>query len=650
MTAALSPATPSPAAAPLDALRAAMAARGVDACVVFSGDPHLSEYLPEHWQARQWFSGFDGSAGTLVVLRTAAFLWTDSRYWTQAEAQLQPLGIVLMRAGDEGVPDIPDWLATQLSSHPDGRAAGGAEPAGAAPGGVVPGGVVSAGEAPDAATPAGAAPSGALVAVDGRTWSLRARRQWRERLASAGLRLDDALDLPGLCWPGRPALPRAPIYEHALAFAVRTRQEKLDELRLAMSAHGAGWHWLSSLDDVAWLLNLRGSDVEYNPVFLAHLLLSQQECRLYVAPGKLPPELAGRLEAEGVQLLPYESAQAALARLGEGERLLLDPSRCAAGLLAGCRAALVEAINPTQLSKARKQAGEAEHIRQAMIHDGAALCEFFAWFETAVGGGTLTELDVDARLLEARARQPHFVSPSFATIAAFNANGAMPHYRATPDAHARLQGDGLLLIDSGGQYLGGTTDITRMVPVGRPSAAQRRDVTLVLRGMIALSQAVFPEGMPAPLLDPIARMPLWQAGLDYGHGTGHGVGYFLNVHEGPQAISHRAILGPHAGPQLAMRAGMVTSNEPGLYRPGQWGVRVENLVLAVPGPSSEFGGFLAFETLTLCPIDTRCLDVTLLSEAEKAWLNGYHRRVGELLSPLLQGEALAWLRARTKAV
>jgi Xaa-Pro aminopeptidase len=304
----------------------------------------------------------------------------------------------------------------------------------------------------------------------------------------------------------------------------------------------------------------------------------------------------------------------------------------------------VEAINPSTLFKSRKSDAELAHVRQAMAHDGAALCEFFAWFENALGRETVTELTVDEQNTAARARRPGYVCPSFATIAGFNANGAMPHYRATAESHAIIEGDGLLLIDSGGQYLGGTTDITRVVAVGQPSADQKVDFTLVLKGMIALSRAAFPRGTPSPMLDAIARAPIWQGGAEYGHGTGHGVGYFLNVHEGPQVISYRAAPTAHT----AMEPGMITSNEPGIYRPGRWGVRIENLVACRSWLEGELGEFLCFETLTLCPIDTRCIDVSLLRPDEIAWLDDYHQLVWERVSPLVEGAALDWLRERTR--
>lgn len=586
----------------LQALRQAMDTHGVDACVVLSADPHLSEYLPDHWAARAWLSGFEGSAGTLVVTAGFAGLWTDSRYWEQAVNDLEGSGIETMRAGAEGVPTPADWLVAHLSE-------------------------------------------GAKVAVDGNTLAVSAHRQWQSTLSGGGLRLHTDLDLVGEVWSERPSLPSAPVFAHKPPHACRPRAANIQAVRNRMLALGAGWHWLSSLDDIAWLLNLRGADVSYNPVFLAHVLLGADTVTLFVEPSKLSPELVAELAADGVSVESYDAIGGALSCLPESGTLLFDPARTTVGLLsAAAFVKHIEADNPSILLKACKTPEEIAHVRQAMAEDGAALCEFFAWFESALGNAPITELTIDEKITEARARRPGFVSPSFSTIAAYNANGAMPHYHATTRSHARIEGDGLLLIDSGGQYLGGTTDITRVVPVGSPTPEQKRDFTLVLRGMIALSQAHFPKGIAAPMLDPIARLPLWQAGIEFGHGTGHGVGYFLNVHEGPQSISYRTPIKP----AMAMATGMITSNEPGVYRPGQWGVRIENLVVCQPAEQTQFGEFMKFETLTLCPIDTRCIDASLLTPADLTWLNDYHARVRQTLLPLVNGAARDWLIARTE--
>jgi len=585
-------------------VRQAMDAEGIDALLVPSADPHLSEYLPGYWQGRRWLSGFHGSVGTLVVTAGFAGLWVDSRYWEQAEHELSGTGIELMKLLP-GKPGALEWLGDNV--EPDGS-----------------------------------------VAVDGAVMALASARQLGERLKLRGARLVTDKDLLEQVWDGRPALPGNPVYQHLPPHATVSRAEKLQQLRQSLRAKGADWHFIASLDDIAWLFNLRGSDVSYNPVFLAFALISQQQAVLFVGLDKLDDHLRQVLDADGIEVRDYAEAGAALGALQAGSRLLVDPARVTCGLLDNLAAGveLIEGINPTTLSKACKGEDDLVHIRQAMEQDGAALCEFFAWFEARLGQEVITELTIDEQLRAARARRPGFVSLSFATIAAFNGNGAMPHYRATEQSHAVIEGDGLLLIDSGGQYLGGTTDITRMVPVGSPSLQQKQDCTRVLKGMIALSRASFPRGVLSPLLDAIARAPIWADQVDYGHGTGHGVGYFMNVHEGPQVIAYQAA----PTPQTAMQPGMISSIEPGTYRPGQWGVRIENLVATREAGKSAFGEFLNFETLTLCPIDTRCLLPELLTREELDWLNGYHAQVRERLAPLLQGEALAWLEARTAPV
>lgn len=579
----------------------ALADNGADALLVPSSDPHLSEYLPERWQGRQWLSGFSGSAGTLCVTREGAALFADSRYWTQAAAELADSGIELVKIASGSAADHVEWLARQVARE-------------------------------------------GCVMVDGQVLGLAAAQQLQGRLQAAGVALRTDTDLLQSVWPDRPGLPAAPVYAHCPPFAVLARADKLQAVRRAMADQGASHHLVSSVDDLAWITNLRGSDVDYNPVFLAHLLLDGERATLFVGAGKIDAALAAALAEDGIALAPYEAAGAALAALPDGACVLLDPKRVTLGLRERITAAVVEATNPSTLAKSCKTEAEAAHVRAAMVEDGAAMCEFYAGFEASLARGEAwTELTVDERLSAARARRSGFVGLSFPVIAGFNANGAMPHYRATPAAHARIEGDGLLLIDSGAQYLGGTTDITRVWPIGRPSEEMRRDYTLVLQGMIGLSRACFPLGTPGPMLDALARAPLWAQRLEYGHGTGHGVGYFLNVHEGPQTIS-KAV----PTPDMAMRPGMITSNEPGLYRPGRWGVRIENLLLSVPAGEAGFGEFLAFETLTLCPIDTRCIDRALLRADEIDWLNDYHATVRERLAPRLEGDALAWLLARTE--
>jgi len=585
----------------------ALARHQLAALVVPSSDPHLSEYLPARWQGRVWLSGFTGSMATLIVTTDGAALFADSRYWVQAEHELAGSGIELVKIPTGNATHHVDWMAGKL-------------------------------------------PRGATVAVDGQVLGLASAQQLRGALERAGMHLRTDLDLLAEVWTDRPALPQAPVYEHRAPQAPLPRSAKLARVREAMASHGATHHLVSTVDDIAWLTNLRGADVEYNPVFLAHLLINTARATLFVATGKVDAALRERLAADGFGVADYAGAPAAVAALPPGSTLLMDPKRVTLGFRQAVPGdvRVVEAINPSTLFKSRKSAEEVRFVREAMVEDGAAMCEFYAWFEGALGRERITELTVDEKLSAARAKRPAFAGLSFPTIAGFNANGAMPHYRATPESHAVIEGDGLLLIDSGGQYLGGTTDITRVWAIGNLTPAHRRDFTLVLKGTMALSRTRFPRGTLSPMLDAIARAPLWEHGIEFGHGTGHGVGYFLNVHEGPQSIS-KAV--PDA--TMAMEPGMITSIEPGVYREGQWGVRIENLVLNVPAATPEgdrFAEFLEFETLTLCPIDTRCIERSLLRDDEVQWLNAYHATVRERLAPRVSGDALDWLVAHTQPI
>ena len=586
----------------LAALRQAMQKQGIDAWIIPSADPHLSEYLPEHWQGRRWVSGFTGSVGTLVVTAATADLWADSRYWEQATAQLAGTGIELQKLG-RGRTHV-EALAEALGQ-------------------------------------------GAVVGVAPDMLSRAAKRQLEQAFVAKGIQLRADTDLLGI-WTERPALPAEPVVVHPAEFVSESAAEKLARVRAAMQEKGAAHHLISSLDDIAWLTNLRGNDVSYNPVFLAHLLIGASNATLYVDDSRLTAPAREALAAAGISVAPYEKAADDIARLSDS--LLVDPAKVAASTLQSLKGTVpvIESVNPSTLFKSVKSPADVAHTREAMIEDGVALCHFFADFEARLARGeVLTELDIDRMLLEFRSQRPNFVSPSFGTIAGFNANAALPHYSATPEAYSEIRGDGLLLIDSGGQYLNGTTDITRVVPVGTPSAAHKRDNTLVLKAHIALAETIFPEGIAGPLLDAICRKPMWQQQCDYGHGTGHGVGYFMNVHEGPQVISwHAPVL-----PQGALKVGMITSIEPGIYRPGKWGIRIENLVVNQPVANpqeTEFGQFLHFEPLTLCPIDTRLMDTALMTPTEIQWVNAYHALVREKLAPRLQGAALAWLEARTQ--
>ncbi|OBX50017.1 aminopeptidase P family protein [Moraxella nonliquefaciens] len=583
-------------------VRKMLAKDGLSALIIPSADPHMSEYLPVYWQGRAWLSGFTGSVGTLVITQDFAGVWTDSRYWVQAPIELDGTGIVLQKM-EQAHPTYAKFLADNL-------------------------------------------PHGAKVAIDGSVLSMTEFDNLNQAFDEHGIQLVIDADVLGQIWQDRPSLPNATIDVHDAAFVDASAKQKLTQVRKVMTQKGATHHLISSLDDVAWLTNLRGADVNFNPVFLSHLLITTDTATLFVHDDKLTDTAKSALDAAGIDVAHYDSVAQSL---DDVDALLFDPAKVAVGTLAHLpqSATLTKAFNPSTILKAIKSDKELNHVREAMRQDGAALCEFFANLEDKLAQGErVSELDIDVMLEHARGRQPNHVSASFDTIAGFCANGAIVHYRATDERFAYLDGNGLLLIDSGAQYKNGTTDITRMAGIGQISDDEKRDVTYVLKAHIALASAHFPKDIPSMQLDVLARNQLWQQGLDYGHGTGHGVGYFLNVHEGPQVISRTAPVTP----ERIISEGMITSNEPGLYREGKWGIRLENLVVAVKASQSEFGEFLKFEDLTLCPFDTRLILPELLNEQEKRWLNDYHKRVHDELIGRVDGRAKAWLIKRTQAI
>ena len=596
----------------IDTLRKTLVAQDLTAIIIPSADPHLSEYLPEYWQTRQWLSGFTGSVGTLVVTADFAGLWTDSRYWVHAAEQLEGTGITLEKLAP-GQPNHIDWLADHLQE-------------------------------------------GDSVAIDGNVLSIAEQDRLLSAFDANDITLITERDVLTSVWTDRPALPDAKLYAHDEQFVAQSATSKLAAVRAGMKDAGATHHLLSSLDDIAWLTNLRGADVDYNPVFLAHMLIDADSATLFVDTDKACEDIVQSLKDSGITLADYSAVQDALSSLTPEDLLLLDPNKVAVGTLSKMadNIGFIEQMAPSTLLKSVKSDSDIDHVREAMRQDGAALAAFFSEFEQRLAAGErLSELDVDSMLIEVRSRQPHYVSPSFPTIAGFNENGALPHYRATPEKFSYLdvaEGEGgLLLIDSGAQYQNGTTDITRVVGIGQVTAEHKRDFTTVLKAHIALAHAHFPDGIASPLIDAICRAPLWQAQMDYGHGTGHGVGYFLNVHEGPQVIAYSA----STPKERAMKVGMISSNEPGLYREGKWGIRIENLVVNTPvaNPTeTEFGQFLHFETITYCPIDTRLIEPSLLDQVEIDWLNSYHSQVYAELNDRVEGAALEWLTERTKAI
>ncbi|MCV2502488.1 MAG: aminopeptidase P family protein [Neisseriaceae bacterium] len=591
----------------LEQLREIMKMKEIDAWVALTSDPHLSEYIPDYWKTREFLSGFTGSAGTLVVTKDQSGLWTDSRYWEQAEKQLSGTSIKLFKQTKQS--ETPwDWLLKELKKTQ-------------------------------------------CIGVDGNTLSYADYTALKQKVDNTGihLRLDE--DIMQLVWQDRPALPTNPIYIHEQQFVSLSCQEKITLIRKEMQDKKVDYHLVSSLDDIAWITNLRGSDVDYNPVFLSHLLIALDEVILFVDAKKINTQITNYLNNQQIKVLDYADVNETIAQLNHTQ-LLVDEYKVAYGTLVKKKhtTQLNVAMNPSTLLKAKKTSLELNHIKEAMLQDGIALCQFFCWLDKTIQDKKIiSELDVDEELSSRRAKQNNFVSLSFNTIAGFNANSALPHYAATQDNYSLLEGNGILLIDSGGQYLNGTTDITRVVAINQVTEAQKRDFTLVLKSHIAMANLIYPEAIAMPLLDVMARAPLWQEHLDFGHGTGHGVGYFLNVHEGPQVLSCYSSVSE----KTKVYEGMVTSIEPGLYRPGKWGVRIENLAASVVHQSSnedEYGKFLFFDILTLCPIDRRLIQVDALTQAEKNWLNRYHEIVRTKISNYLNSDERAWLESATQAI
>ncbi len=586
----------------LAALRAEMKRAGVDAAIIPQADPHMGEYLASHWQVRRWLSGFNGSAGTLVVPAAApAMLWTDSRYFLQAARQLEGTEIVLMKEGIPGTPSIEEWLAANLQS-------------------------------------------GATVGVDAMLFSTGSLRSLRKALKARDIRLETTFDPVDTLWPDRPALPKCEVFVHDEKYAGRPASAKIADALEAARMHGADAVFVSALDQVAWLLNIRSRDVRYNPVVTSYVYLGPEGNVLFVDPDKITPEVDAYLKAQGVDTRPYAAVRSFIFGLSTRRHVLLDPASTAYGILEAFGERAVEATSPIAMPKACKNEVQIEGIRNAMRRDGVALVHSLMELESRMAAGeTVTELDVAEILRRRRGEQPLFFDESFGTIAGYGPHGAIVHYEADEETVATLRPEGLLLIDSGAQYLDGTTDITRTICLGDPTQQERSDFTLVMKGHIALARAVFPEGTCGTQLDALARQYLWQHGLSYLHGTGHGVGHFLNVHEGPQSVRLNYVPAP-------LTPGMITSNEPGLYRAGIHGIRCENLVLCVPALDTEFGRFYKFETLTLFPFDTRLFATEMMTESELEWVNQYNARVYEELSPALDPEAREWLAAKTQAI
>lgn len=587
----------------LTALRSAMKQQQIDAYIIPSSDPHLSEYPADCWKTREWMSGFTGSAGTLVVTADKAGLWTDSRYFLQAAQQLEGTGIDLYKMGLPETVTIPEFLLHELQP-------------------------------------------GAKAALNGQTYSAADAIRLENELKKKAVTLSSDVDLIEPIWQERPAIPDAPLFEMPEALSGQPTEEKLSALHAKLREAGADSLILASLDEVAWTFNIRGTDVAYNPVAISYAFISENENILFIHPKKLNPETAERLKKQGVKLADYSMIYTYLSRLPENARVFVDKQKTNVALYrslpAGCT--IIEGISPACHLKSIKNETEINGFRSAVVKDGVALVRFYNWLENQMAAGEkVTEISLAEKLTAFRAEQPQYIMDSFETIAGYAAHGAIVHYSATPETDATLRPEGLLLIDSGAQYLDGTTDITRTTALGEPTEQMKKDFTRVLKGTISLAKSKFPAGTRGSQIDLLARKALWEAGINYLHGTGHGIGHCLNVHEGPQSI--RMEENP-----VVLKPGMVISDEPAMYRTGEYGIRTENMILCREDSETEFGRFLGFETLTLCPIDTRLVIPTMLSARERAWLNKYHQLVYDKLSPYLDEAEKTWLKNKTTEI
>lgn len=580
------------------ALRDKMRGDGIAATIIPQTDPHQSEYLADHWQVRRWLSGFTGSAGSLVVSLDKAFVWADSRYWLQAAAQLKGTCIEVMEDGKPDTPDIVTYLCANL-------------------------------------------PKGSTVGVDGMLFSIDATHKLQSALEASCLELKVNFSPVDDLWTDRPALPGNPVFVHDVKYAGETAGSKLGKILEAANNAGADSAFISDLAEIAWTLNIRSSDVESNPVVTSFLYVSPGGSRLFVEPGKVSGETEEFLADNGVTVMPYAGVMNYLKALPADERVLVSTSQSAGVLESVLGSRMVAGGSPVALLKGCKNDVQIQGVRDAMVRDGVALVKSFMEIENILAsGGELTEMGVADILTKYRSAQPLYFDQSFDTIAGYGPHGAIVHYSANEETNARIYPEGMLLVDSGASYLDGTTDITRTVSLGNTTNAQRHDFTLVMKGHIALAQAIFPRGTRGEQIDVLARINLWKEGLSYLHGTGHGVGHFLNVHEGPQKISLVQGTAPIA-------PGMITSNEPGLYREGEYGIRCENLVLTVPAFTTDFGDFYRFETLTLFPFDIKLFEPAIMTDEEIDWVNGYHNMVRERLIPHLEPAEQEWLLAKT---
>ena len=574
----------------------------LEAYIIPSGDPHQSEYVADHWKSRQWVSSFSGSAGLAVITKEHAGLWTDSRYFLQAETELKGTGMVLHKQNVQGAPEHIEWLKDQL-------------------------------------------PPGSTVAFDGKCFSMAQVESMSKTLSEKGIKIDGDVDLVTPNWKNRPALPQGQFYELSDYYTGMSRLEKISRVQKAIISKNVQHYLISTLDDLCWLLNIRSNDVEYNPVCIGYVVLSQNKVTFFVDPAKVPDAIAKNFSKEKIDIQPYDSIDSFLKKINKTDKIWIDKSTASYWVGSILKESqLYAGHNICKNLKAIKNETEAKHIRHAMIKDGISLTKAFMWLESELKHREVSEVEMAEQIIASRKIHDDYIGESFGAIIGYESNGAIIHYHPEKKSCASIKNGGILLVDCGGQYKCGTTDITRTITLGKPTKEQKLQFTLVLKGNIALSMAKFPAGTRGVQLDILARQFLWQHGLNYGHGTGHGVGFFLNVHEPPQGfvsgLAERGI--------TVMEKGMLSSNEPGFYVEGSHGIRIENLVLTVEDEKTDYGDFLSFETVTLFPIDKKLINLKKMSEDEIRWLNEYHSRVYDEISPFLTKKEAKWLKEKTK--
>jgi Xaa-Pro aminopeptidase len=586
----------------LSRLREAMKNARTDAYIIPTADPHLGEYIPDYWRIIKWLTGFTGSAATVVVTDSFAGLWTDSRYLLQAGKELHDSGFSLV---NPALNDHVGWIAENLKE-------------------------------------------GSRVGLDGNIFSTDQIRKIEKAFEGKNLHTDYDCDFITDLWTDRPELPKSRAFDHLTDFCGKDRSSKICGLREEMKLLKTDYHLLTAPDEIMWLLNIRGKDFRYSPLIMSFAIADDEQILLFAEENKFPLKLASEFDKLGIVMLPYEETAGMLSTLSPGSSILLNPSTTSVVLYNSIPSAvrIIENISIPARLKSIKNSVEADNIRLTMIKDGVALTKFFYSMEHFSGSEHFSEITLGEMVSNLRAENENYLGPSFSPIVAFREHGALPHYSATQESDIVLSGDGILLVDSGGQYLGGTTDITRTIAIGKPTDKQKKDFTLVLKGMIGLAAAVFPEGTKGYQLDILARKALWENGLNYGHGTGHGVGFCLNVHEGPQSIGP----GSRMNQRAAIEPGMLISDEPSIYRVGEYGIRIENLILCCKDTETEFGKFLKFETMSLCYIDKSLIEAALLDQKEIDWLNAYHAEVYEKLSPFLSSDEKDWLKIKTDLI